>query len=246
MSLQGKAALVTGGGTGVGRATALMLAERGANVAVNYSRSADEAAQTAADIQAHGVEGLAIQADVASDAAVVAMVEQAVAAFGRLDIVVNSAGTTFFVDYDDLDGMKDKYWDRILAVNLKGPFFVSRAAAPHLKAGGDGVIVSISSLSGITGTGSSIAYAASKGALNTITKSLARTLAPEIRVNSVAPGPIDTRWMIGHEDFLQRAVDRSPVNRAATPEDIAAGVLMLVENPIMTGEVLVMDSGCGL
>ena len=246
MSLQGKAALVTGGGTGVGRATALMLAERGANVAVNYSRSADEAAQTAADIQAHGVEGLAIQADVASDAAVVAMVEQTVAAFGRLDIVVNSAGTTFFVDYHDLDGMKDEYWDRILAVNLKGPFFVSRAAAPHLKAGGDGVIVSISSLSGITGTGSSIAYAASKGALNTITKSLARTLAPEIRVNSVAPGPIDTRWMIGHEDFLQRAVDRSPVNRAATPEDIAAGVLLLVENPITTGEVLVMDSGCGL
>ena len=163
MSLQGKAALVTGGGTGVGRATALMLAERGVNVAVNYSRSADEAAQTAADIQAHGVEGLAIQADVASDAAVVAMVEQTVAAFGRLDIVVNSAGTTYFVDYDDLDGMKDEYWDRILAVNLKGPFFVSRAAAPHLKAGGDGVIVSISSLAGITGTGSSIAYAASKG-----------------------------------------------------------------------------------
>lgn len=246
MSLQGKAALVTGGGTGVGRATALMLAERGANVAVNYSRSADEAAQTANDIQALGVEGLAIQADVAYDAAVVSMVEQTVAAFGRLDIVVNSAGTTFFVDYDDLDGMKDEYWDRILAVNLKGPFFVSRAAAPHLKAGGDGVIVHVSSLAGITGTGSSIAYAASKGALNTITKSLARTLAPEIRVNSVAPGPIDTRWMIGHEGFLQRAIDRSPVNRAATPEDIAAGILLLVENPIVTGEVLVMDSGCGL
>ena len=246
MSLQGKAALVTGGGTGVGRATALKLAERGANVAVNYSRSADEAAQTANDIQAHGVEGLAIQADVASDAAVVAMVEQAAAAFGRLDIVVNSAGTTHFVDHDDLDGMKDEFWDRILAVNLKGPFFVSRAATPHLRAGDDGVIVHVSSLAGITGTGSCIAYAASKGALNTMTKSLARALAPDIRVNSVAPGPIDTRWMIGHEGFLQQAIDRSPINRAATAEDIGAGVLMLVENPIVTGEVLVMDSGCGL
>ena len=246
MSLQGKAALVTGGGTGVGRATALMLAERGANVAVNYSRSADEAAQTASDIQALGVEGLAIQADVASDAAVVAMVEQAAAAFGRLDIVVNSAGTTHFVDHDDLDGMKDEFWDRILAVNLKGPFFVSRAATPHLRAGDDGVIVHVSSLAGITGTGSCIAYAASKGALNTMTKSLARALAPDIRVNSVAPGPIDTRWMIGHEGFLQQAIDRSPINRAATAEDIGAGVLMLVENPIVTGEVLVMDSGCGL
>ena len=246
MSLQGKAALVTGGGTGVGRATALKLAERGANVAVNYSRSAAEAAETADDIRALGVEGLAIQADVASDAAVKAMVEQTVAAFGRLDIVVNSAGTTHFVDHDDLDGMKESYWDRILAVNLKGPFFVSRAAAPHLKASGDGAIVSVSSLAGITGTGSCIAYAASKGALNTITKSLARALAPEIRVNSVAPGPIDTRWMIGHEAFLQRAIDRSPVNRAATPENIADGVLLLVENPIATGEVLVMDSGCSL
>ena len=246
MSMTGKAALVTGGGTGVGRAVALKLAERGVNVAVNYSRSATEAATTVDDIEALGVDGLAIQADVASDASVKAMVEQVVAVFGRLDVVVNSAGTTAFVPHEDLDGMNEADWDRIQAVNLKGPFFVSRAATPHLRASGDGAIVNVSSLAGVTGIGSSIAYVASKGGLNSITKSLARALAPEIRVNSVAPGAIDTRWMDEHRDFLQVAIDRMPLKRAATPEDIADGVLMLVENRYVTGEVLVMDGGDSL
>lgn len=246
MAMTGKAALITGGGTGVGRAVALKLAERGVNVAVNYSRSATEAAATVADIEALGVDGVAIQADVASDAAVKAMVEQAVAVFGRLDVVVNSAGTTTFVPHGDLDAMNETDWDRIQAVNLKGPFFVSRAAAPHLRASGDGAIVNVSSLAGVTGNGSSIAYVASKGGLNAITKSLARALAPEIRVNSVAPGAIDTRWMDAHRDFLQVAIDRMPLKRAATPEDIADGVLLLVENRYVTGEVLVMDGGDSL
>ena len=246
MSMTGKSALVTGGGTGVGRAVALKLAERGVNVAVNYSRSATEAATTVDDIEALGVDGLAIQADVASDASVKAMVEQVVAVFGRLDVVVNSAGTTAFVPHEDLDGMNEADWDRIQAVNLKGPFFVSRAAAPHLRASGDGAIVNVSSLAGVTGIGSSIAYVASKGGLNSITKSLALALAPESRVNSVAPGAIDTRWMDEHRDFLQVAIDRMPLKRAATPEDIADGVLMLVENRYVTGEVLVMDGGDSL
>ena len=246
MSMTGKSALVTGGGTGVGRAVALKLAERGVNVAVNYSRSATEAATTVDDIEALGVDGLAIQADVASDASVKAMVEQVVAVFGRLDVVVNSAGTTAFVPHEDLDGMNEADWDRIQAVNLKGPFFVSRAAAPHLRASGDGAIVNVSSLAGVTGIGSSIAYVASKGGLNSITKSLARALAPEIRVNSVAPGAIDTRWMDEHRAFLQVAIDSMPLKRAATPEDIADGVLMLVENRYVTGEVLVMDGGDSL
>ncbi len=246
MSLQGKAALVTGGGTGVGRAAALKLAARGAHVAVNYSRSAQEAADTVRDVEALGVDGLALQADVASDAAVKAMVEQAAAAFGRLDVVVNSAGTTAFVDHADLDGMHEADWDRILAVNLKGPFFVSRAAAPHLRASGNGAIVNVTSLAGVTGVGSCVAYAASKGALNTMTKSLARALAPEIRVNSVAPGAVDTRWMDDHRDFLQRAIDNNPLERAATPDDVGDAVLLLVENRFATGEVLILDGGASL
>ena len=142
--------------------------------------------------------------------------------------------------------MNEADWDRIQAVNLKGPFFVSRAAAPHLRASGDGAIVNVASRAGVTGIGSSIAYVASKGGLNSITKSLARALAPEIRVNSVAPGAIDTRGMDEHRDFLQVAIDRMPLKRAATPEDIADGVLMLVENRYVTGEVLVMDGGDSL
>lgn len=246
MSLKGKSALVTGGGTGVGRATALMLAARGVHVAVNYSRSVDEASATVGEIEALGVDAVAIQADVASDAAVKAMVEQTVAVFGRLDVVVNSAGMTAFVAHGDLDGMHEDDWDRIQAVNLKGPFLVSRASAPHLRASGDGAIVNVSSLAGVTGTGSSLAYAASKGGLNTLTKSLARALAPEIRVNSVAPGAIDTRWMDDHRDFLERAIEGMPLKRAASPEDIAGGVLLLVENRFVTGEVLVMDGGASL
>ena len=243
MSLAGKGALITGGGTGVGRATALALAQRGVNVAVNYSRSADEAAQTVQDIQAAGVDAIAIQADVASDPAVRAMVEQTAAAFGRLDILVQSAGTTVFVSADDLDGLSEEAWDRILAVNLKGAFFTARAAVPHLRASGAGAIVNISSTAGQTGRGSSLAYAASKGALNTMTKSLARALAPEIRVNAVAPGIIATRWVAGHADFLAIATERTPLQKAATAEDVAHTVLHLVESLHTTGQVVVLDGG---
>ena len=163
---------------------------------------------------------------------------------GRLDVLVNNAGTTQFVDFGDLEGLTEEMWDRMLAVNLKGAFFCSRAAAPMLRNASDGAIVNVSSCAGVTGSGSSIAYAASKGALNTMTKSLARALAPEVRVNAVCPGPIDTRWMAGREEMMARSMDRTPLGRASTAEEIAASVRYLALDATMTtGQCLVIDGG---
>ena len=246
MSIEGRAAIITGGGTGVGRATALGLARLGVSVAVNYSRSADEAAATARDCEAEGVEAVALQADVASNASVVAMVEQAAAALGRVDYLVNSAGTTVFVDHPDLDALTEAAWQRVMGVNLVGAFYATRACAPHMRTAGAGAVVNVSSVAGITGAGSSIPYAASKGALNTMTRSLARALAPEVRVNAVAPGIIDTRWVDDRREFLDAAVEKTPLRRAAVAEDIAESVIHLLQSTFTTGEVLVIDGGISL
>ena len=243
MSIEGHAAIITGGGTGVGRAAALGLAQLGVNVAINYSRSADEAAATVRDCEAAGVEAVAIQADVASNASVVAMVEQAAAALGRIDYLVNSAGTTVFVPHAELDALTDEAWERIIGVNLMGAFYAARACVPHMRTAGAGAIVSVSSAAGLSGGGSSIPYAASKGALNTMTKSLARALAPEVRVNAVAPGIIDTRWLDDRREFLDAAVELTPLNRAATAEDVAEAIVYLLQSTFTTGEVLVIDGG---
>ena len=243
MSLEGKTALITGGGTGVGRSTALELAARGVNVAINYSRSANEAEATAHDVEAAGVQAITVQADVSSEASVRAIVDQTADAFGRLDYLVNSAGHTVFVDQQDLDGLTEDAWDRIFAVNLKGAYFATRACAPHMRLAGAGAVVNISSVGGITGSASSIAYAASKGALNTLTKSLARALAPDIRVNAVAPGLILTRWVDGRDDFVKTAVDRTPLKRGATADDVAHTVLYLIGSTYTTGEIVVIDGG---
>ncbi|MGH9836919.1 MAG: SDR family NAD(P)-dependent oxidoreductase, partial [Blastocatellia bacterium] len=195
MEVEGKAAVVTGGGTGVGRATALALARRGCSVLINYSRSKDEAEQTAAEVAALGVKAVAVEADVADDAACRMMVETAVREFGRLDILINNAATTTFIKHSDLEGVKTEDWQRILSVNLVGPFQCARAAREALLASGDGEIVNVSSIAGIVGTGSSIPYCASKAALNNLTVTLARVFAPAVRVNAVAPGFITGRWL---------------------------------------------------
>lgn len=246
MTLEGKVGIVTGGGTGIGRATSLALAARGVNVAVNYSRSADDAAATVGDVEAAGVRAIPVQADVGSDAAVRAMAAQVVDAFGRLDLLVCSAGTTEFIEHVNLDDVTGEMWDRILAVNLKGVFFTARACAPHMRSAGDGSIVSISSTAGFSGAGSSIPYAASKGALNTLTRSLARALAPEIRVNAIAPGVVDSRWLADRPEFLNAGIRRTRLGRAATPEDVAQAVLYFIESPFPTGHVLVLDGGASL
>jgi len=240
-----KVALVTGSATGIGRATAIRFAKAGYDVVVNYSRSEAEAKETLAAVEAEGVKGLLISCNVGSDEEVKAMFRQIESVFGGLDVLVNNAGTTFFVDHKNLDEMSEDKWDKILQVNVKGTFFCIRAAVPLLKPR-CGNIVSVSSVAGLSGDGSSIAYAASKGAVNTMTKSLARALAPEIRVNAVCPGPVDTRWLraVMTEDQLKARTASFPLQRPATPEDIADAILYLATGTTLTtGQCLVVDGG---
>lgn len=177
------------------------------------------------------------------------MVERAREAFGSVDVLVNNAATTVFVGFNDLEGMTEEHWDRILAVNLKGPFFCARAVAGPMKEAGAGAIVNVSSVAGIRAVGSSIAYAASKAGLINLTIALARVLAPEVRVNCVAPGFIDSRWLrqgLGQvfEPAKQRTSERTPLGRVSTPEDIAQVVLSLIEGAdFVTGQTVTVDGG---
>ncbi|MBX7168812.1 MAG: SDR family oxidoreductase [Pirellulales bacterium] len=249
MEIQGKAAIVTGGGTGVGRAVSLMLAERGCSVVINYSKSRDEAEATAAEVEKLGVRGIAVQADVAGDEACRKLVQTAVDACGGLHVLVNNAGTTEFLPHNMLDEITDPMWERILAVNLKGPFQCTRAAREPMLAAGGGAVVNVSSVAGIIGVGSSIPYACSKAALNNLTIMLARVLAPQIRVNGVAPGFIAGRWLeqgLGpmYEPMKKHYEKRLPLGRVCEPEDVAAAVMsLIVGSDMITGQTIVVDSG---
>ena len=238
-----KAALVTGAATGAGRAIAVRLATLGMAVAVNYSRSEKEAEETVDAVRACGVPGILCKANVGDDTQVRAMVERCRAELGGLNVLVNNAGMTHFIPHTELDAVTDAIWDEIFQVNLKGAFYVSRAAMPLLKER-RGSIVNVTSVAGLLGQGSSIPYAASKAALNCMTKSLARAFAPEVRVNAVAPGPILTRWLEGHEEAVAKAVAITPLRRAADPGDVADVVAFLATGTtLMTGQVLVVDGG---
>jgi len=239
-----KAALVTGGGTGVGRATSLQLAKRGFDVVINYSRSQEAAESAASEVRKLGARALTVQCDVSVDAQVKQMLVACQQEFGRLDVLVNNAGMTYFVDFTDLDEMGEEKWDRILGVNLKGAFFVSRAAVPLMRAGGGGSIVNIASVAGIAGAGSSIAYAASKGGLITMTKSFAKAFAPDIRVNAVCPGVILSRWLDDHQEMVEAAINVTPLRRASSTEDIADVTTFLAcDAKMMTGQAIVVDGG---
>jgi 3-oxoacyl-[acyl-carrier protein] reductase len=228
------------------------LAKRGANIVVNYSRSEGEAMETAAAVERLGAKALLVQADVSRDDEVRSMVQRAVETFGSVDVLVNNAGTTAFVNFADLGGLKEEHWDRILAVNLKGPFFCSRAVAEPMKQAGRGAIINVASIAGIKAIGSSIAYAASKAGLINLTVALARVLAPEVRVNCVAPGFIDTRWLregLGpvFEPAKAATAHQTPLGRVSTPEDIAQVVLSLIEGAdFVTGQTVIVDGGASI
>jgi len=240
----GKVALVTGGGTGIGRATALLLAAQGAALAVNYSRSRQEAEDTVAELRRGGGRALAVRADVADDAQVRAMVAATVAEFGRLDILVNNAGRTRAVAPEDLEAIRDEDFDQILGVNLKGTFFCSRAAIPEMKRGGGGHIVNVGSIAGLTGQGSSLIYSASKAAVMNLTRGMAHSQAPAVQVNCVVPGLVETRWTATvSEEFVQRNRAATPMGRAATPADVAAAIVGLLRSTFITGASLVIDGG---
>lgn len=243
MSSNPRAALVTGAATGIGRAVAVRLARLGYAVAVNYSRSEQEANETLAEVRALGVPGLLCKCNVADDRGVRQMVQQCRDQLGGLDVVVNNAGTTHFIDHKDLDALTDEVWDDIFSVNLKGTFYCCRAALPLLQER-KGNIVNVTSVAGLQGHGSSIPYAASKAALNCMTKSLARAFAPEVRVNAVAPGPVLTRWLAHRAEQVARSMEQTPLKRAATPDDIADAVVFLAQGTsLMTGQVVVVDGG---
>lgn len=241
--------MVTGASRGVGRATALALAKGGCAVCVNYSHSREQAEETLALLNETGVRAISFQGDVSDDAVCRALMAAAAAEFGRLDILVNNAGTTEFIAHNDLEAVKDEHWNRILGVNLKGPFQCTRAARPYLEAAGAGAVVNVSSVAGIAATGSSIPYCASKAALINLTISLARVLGPKIRVNSVAPGFIAGEWLqkgLGAEYEKAKAA-RAKINvlgKVCEPEDIAAAIMSFITgSDLITGQTLVCDGG---
>ena len=192
LDLKGKAAIVTGSATGIGAAVAVGLARRGAGVLVNYTKSEAEARATAELVREVGAHVIIVQGDVARDEDCRKLAAAAMDAWGRIDILVNNAGTTKFAAHGDLDALSAEDFANIYSVNVIGPFQMIRACSKALKASGAGAVVNVSSVAGVAGVGSSVAYAASKGALNTMTLSLARALGPEIRVNAICPGFVAT------------------------------------------------------
>jgi len=249
MDLRGKAAIITGGGTGVGQATGIELAKSGCSVLVNYSRSKQEAEETASTIAEFGVKTLAFKADVSVDSECRAMVKAAQHEFGRLDILINNAGTTRTIAHQDLEAVTDEDWERILKVNLKGPFQCVRAAKEPLMQSGEGMIVNVASIAGLKAVGSSIPYCASKAGLIHMTMVLARALAPNIRVNCVAPGFIDGSWLrreFGKDfDALKSIYEQNaPLGKVCTPLDVADAIMSFITgSKLVTGQVLVCDGG---
>ena len=245
--LEGKVAIVTGAGSraegiGNGRAAAVLFACEGARVLL-VDREPEVAEATLAMIQDEDGEAAVFQADVTASEDCHAMVADAVTRWGRLDILHNNVGIGGRGSVVEMD-VED--WERIMQVNVTGMMLASKHAIPAIKESGGGAIVNISSLAGIVGSGSSIAYAASKGALITLTQSLARAFAPEVRVNALAPGVILTRWVEGNEEFVQQYIDATAVKKACPPESIAHAVIFLIESEVITGQTVVMDGGLTL
>lgn len=248
-----KAAIVTGSATGVGAAAAILLAEHGCNVVINYTRSKAEAEETAATCRSKGADTIVFQGDVSDDDACRAMAKAAVDQWGRIDYLINNAARTKFNPYPKLDGVTKQDFLDIYAVNVVGAYQMVRAVTPIMKKQGHGAIVNDSSIGGVTGIASSIPYAASKAALNLMTKSLAHVLAPEIRINTVVPGMIQTRWLQGgmgkeqYENMLKTQGAQLPLKKVATAEDIAAVLVWFLEAAhLITGESLIVDSGIHL
>jgi 3-oxoacyl-[acyl-carrier protein] reductase len=246
MTLQGKAALVTGAATGIGRAIAERFAREGARVAVNFRSSRDAAEQLVAHIRAAGGAAIPVAADVSVESEVRAMLEQVQREFGRLDVLVNNAGWSTRVPHRKLDDLTDDIWDKAFDINLRGLFYCVRAAVPLLRKQAGTAIVNVASVAGSTGVGSSLAYAAAKAGVITMTKSLARSLAPEIRVNAISPGLIRTHFAGRPDldsDFIAEEM-ATPLKRLATVEECAGVALFLASSATaITGQNILVDGG---
>ena len=252
MTLEGRVAIVTGGARGLGAAVSRGLAERGANVVVNYAHSYAEAEATVQQLRERGTDAVAVRGDVSVDADCRSLAAAAISRWGRIDILINNAATTTrMAAHEDLDALQAEDFLTAYRTNVIGVYQMIRACRPHMKAQGYGAVVNISSVGALRGTGTSVSYAASKGALNTMTLALARALGPEIRVNAVAPGFMATRWFSdalgqeGLDELIHRQQAATPLKRAGTPEDVARTVLFLADEGALhnTGVIMVSDAG---
>ena len=244
MKLKNQVALVTGAGTGMGRAIAELFASEGASVGVNYAHSRDAAEEVASSIKSKGGSAIAIGADVAKEADVRAMIDRVQREYGRLDILVNNAGWSTRVPHYQLEDLTDEIWDRTLNTNLRGTFYCVRAAVPLLKQQPGASVINIASVAGLGGMGSSIVYAASKGGMLTMTKSLARALAPHIRVNAIAPGFVRTRFAGWPDSAFDAGEKVTPLQHLPTVEDVAKVSLFLAADATaITGETITLDGG---
>jgi 3-oxoacyl-[acyl-carrier protein] reductase len=248
MTRSTKAALVTGAATGIGRSAVLALARAGYDVAINYSSSEKAARETAAQAEKLGAKTLVVKCDVSDEAGVRAMAKQVEATFGRLDVLVNNAGTTASWKPKDLETLSLDEWDRVFAVNVRGLFQVTRACIPLLKKSA-GCVVNTASIVGLRPGPQPLPYAASKAAVVNMTKTLAWNLGPEIRVNAVAPGWMEGDWMQRmlkdkYEDLMGKRARATPLKRVVTAEDVAETIMTLVQsNRFVTGEIIVIDGG---
>lgn len=254
MSFADKVAIVTGSSSGIGEATLLQLARGGAKVVLNYSSNEDAAKATEALLTEIDAEFITVKANVSEDDDCQRLVQSAMDKWGRLDILVNNAGTTKFAAHENMDALQAEDFLRLYGVNVVGPFQMIRAALEPMKASGGGSVVNVSSIAGVAGIGSSVAYAATKGALNTMTLSLARALGPDVRVNAVCPGFVGTPWFrdrFGEETFnaiIKRMEENTPLKKAGTPESIAEAICFFASeaSSFVTGETLLIDAGSHL
>lgn len=242
-------ALVTGASTGIGRSAAIALAKSGYHVAVNYSRSEDAAKITAREVAAAGGKALLCRCDVSDDAGVRAMIAAVEKDFGRLDVLINNAGTTVDVAPTNFEEMTVAAWNRVFSVNVLGVFLVTRAATPLLRKSPNGCIVNTCSIAGLRPSAQPLPYAASKAAVANLTKTLANALGPQIRVNAVAPGWIEGEWMKrtlaeNYQGLMSRRAKYTPLRRCCTEEDVADSMLSLIlHNRFVTGEIITVDGG---
>lgn len=253
MELEGAVAIVTGSSSGVGASTARQLAERGCHVVINYAHNEAGAIAVSAECEALGVETEVVKADVANDADCRRMAQVAEQRWGHIDVLVNNAGTTKFCAHSDLEGLSAADFQHIYGVNTIGTFQMVRAVEPLMRKGGAGAIVNVASIAGVMGVGSSIAYAASKGAMITMALSLARVLGPEIRINTVCPGFIQGEWLkqgmgeATYEAAKSHLEQTAPLKLTTTPDTVAASILLfIVGADVVTGETLILDGGAHL
>lgn len=243
MDMKNKVVLVTGGGTGIGKATCKRFAEWGAKIVLNYNRSEQEAFLTGKELEDSGAEVLLLQADVSRDDEVREMVKSADDHFGGIHFLINNASITKQIELSDLEAVTDDVWRNLLDVNVKGMFYCARAVAPVMKQQQMGSILNMGSIAGITGSGSSLPYAVSKAAVHGLTKSLAHALAPVIRVNCIAPAAVSTRWWKGEEEKMKRLSGHLPLQRISVPEDIADLIGAIVTQESMTGQIISPNNG---